>query len=218
MILLFSGGVDSFIAYSYLGGPKTLYFNLGTPYAQKEIEFVKKVDPKIIIDVNLRYLGKTQQGDKAYVPFRNMLMAAEAVRYDDHVVIAGLKDDQVSDKNESIFGKFSDLFSEMEGRPITVSSPFWQATKSDIVKWYLNNGGKEESLLETVSCYSSIIDNYCGNCPCCFRKWVAFRGNGIDLDFNNNILMDEYYQSAKEGKYILQRNEAIMREIDAYRS
>ena len=47
MILLFSGGIDSFIAYHYLKEPRTLYLDLGTPYTKKEIEFVKKIDPKI---------------------------------------------------------------------------------------------------------------------------------------------------------------------------
>jgi 7-cyano-7-deazaguanine synthase in queuosine biosynthesis len=218
MILLFSGGVDSFIAYHFLNKPKTLYLDLGTPYSEKEIEFVKKVDPNIIIDRNLGYLGEMQQGEKAYIPFRNMLMAAHAVRYSDTVVIAGLKDDQVSDKNEEIFKKFSDIFSEMEGRMILVHSPFWGYTKSDIVKWFLEFAGTENQLLETVSCYSPDNTNYCGKCPCCFRKWVAFWNNGIQMDFYNDDLMDEYYKSATTEKYIPDRNLSIMVAIDAYRS
>lgn len=218
MILLFSGGVDSFIAYYYLGKPKTLYLDLSTPYTDKEIEFVRRIAPDTIFDNNLQYLGETQQGEKAYIPFRNMLMAAEAARYDDQIVIAGLKDDKVSDKNEGIFKKFSDIFSEMEGRRIRVVSPFWRFTKSDIVRWFLLEGGSSDDLLATVSCYSPEPDNYCGRCSCCFRKWIALRSNGIDLGFYNEPLMDEYYESAKNDKYIPERNVAIMREIDAYRS
>ena len=40
MILLFSGGIDSFVAYHYLGKPKTVYFDLGTPYTGKEIKVI----------------------------------------------------------------------------------------------------------------------------------------------------------------------------------
>lgn len=218
MILLFSGGVDSFIAYHYLGHPRTLYFDLSTPYTNKEIRTIVRLIPATTVDYSLSGIGKWQSGPKAYLPFRNLLMAAVAANYDDQIVIAGIKDDMVSDKNEQIFKKFSSLLSELEGRKIRVISPFWKMTKSDIVRWYLESGGDLDALLSTTSCYSKDDDNYCGRCPSCFRKWVAFRSAGIDIDFYNKQMMKEYYQAALVGKYIHERNQSIVREIDAYSS
>jgi 7-cyano-7-deazaguanine synthase len=217
-ILLLSGGIDSFVAWHWFNKPQTLYFNLRSRYSEKEMRVVKRLDPSIIIDDSLN-LGSREIGDKAYIPFRNLLLAAQAVKYSDVVVIAGLKDDVVSDKNEAIFQDMSTILSKMEGRSIQVISPFWQHTKEQVVKWFLTNGGTEQKILSTVSCYDPDPDvTYCGRCPSCFRKWVALRSNGIDVPFFNTQLMNEYYQKAQQGVYITERNLSIVREIDAYHS
>jgi 7-cyano-7-deazaguanine synthase len=215
MILLFSGGIDSFVAYHYLGRPQTVYFDLGTPYTQKEIKVIQELIPETIIDNSLN-LGSRQIGDKAYVPFRNLYLAMLAVKYDDTIVIAGVKDDDVSDKNEPIFEKFSELLSELEGREINIISPFWVMTKEDVVEWYLENHPNDDLLLKTVSCYSKEDTNYCGMCPSCFRKWCALKANGINLDFFNESLLKEYRQKALEGHYIPERNELIIKLTKEY--
>jgi 7-cyano-7-deazaguanine synthase len=213
MILLFSGGIDSYVAWHYLRKPATVYFNLRSRYSNKEIRVVKKLIPSTIIDNSLN-LSDREIGEKAYIPFRNLLLAAQAVKYSDLVVIAGLKDDIVSDKNELIFSKMSELLSEMEGRNIEIVSPFWDTTKDEVVKWFLKNGGTEEQLLSTVSCYSPDEDiTYCGSCPSCFRKWIALNNNGIEIEFYNEQLMREYYLRAINGHYIPERNRAIIETI-----
>jgi 7-cyano-7-deazaguanine synthase len=217
-ILLFSGGVDSFCAYHYLGRPQTVYFDLKTKCAKKEKKYVQRLVSDIIIDESLNLSGK-EIGQNAYVPFRNLLLASQAAWYSDTIYIVGLKDDKVSDKNEAIFKDMSTLLSKIEGRKIQILSPFWKHTKAEVVAWYLKNVTSDpDQLLETVACYSEEDTNYCGKCPCCFRKWNAFRANGIKLDFYNKELMDDYYNRALEGKYISKRNQTIIKEIDAYRS
>ncbi len=214
MILLLSGGIDSFVAYHYLGKPKTIYFDLQTPYTEKEIEVVKKMDPNIIIDKSLSFLGATQEGKKAFVPYRNLYLAMRASSYDDVICIAGIKGDDVSDKNEQAFVEFSALLSKLVDRKINVVSPFWQMTKEQIVSWYLHNVEDQLDLVtETVSCYSEEATNYCGSCPSCFRKWAALVNNGIHVPFHNFDLLKEYMQSAKEHKYIPERNNAIISAI-----
>lgn len=217
MILLFSGGIDSYVAYHYLEKPRTVYFDLRSRYAMKELKVVQDLIPSTIIDMSLD-LHDREYGEKAYIPFRNLLLAAMAVKYSDIVVIAGLKDDQVSDKNVDAFLKMSSLLSELEGREIHVLSPFWERTKEQVVGWYIDHVGPVEDLLRTVSCYSPGERIYCGACPSCFRKWTALRSNGLSIDFYNNELMDEYYEAALQGKYISERNSAIIREIDGYSS
>jgi len=214
MILLFSGGIDSYVAWHYLNKPPTVYFDLGTPYSQKEINVIQKLIPNTIIDTSLN-LGDRQIGEKAYVPFRNLYLAMLAVKYSDVIVIAGLKDDDVSDKNEKIFIKFSELLSEMENRAIIVISPFWNMTKEEVIKWYLAFH-TSENLHKTISCYSNEPTNYCGKCPSCFRKWCALRSNGIKLSFFNQSLMKEYLIKAEAGHYIPERNNQIIKLVKEY--
>lgn len=215
-VLLFSGGVDSFVAYHYLGMPPTIYFDCKSRYSQKEIPVVLGLVPSTIIDNSLD-LHDREYGEKAYIPFRNLLFALQAVKYADKIVIAGLADDKVSDKSKTAFAMFSDLMSDLEGREIEVVSPFWEMTKADVVEWYLKSGFSVEALFRTVSCYDPRPDvKYCGTCPSCFRKWVAFRANGLSLDFDNQELMQRYLADAKAGKYIEDRNRNIIRVVEEY--
>ena len=220
-ILLYSGGIDSFCAYHFLGKPQTVYFYLHSKYSMKEWRYIQKEIPSTILDSSLD-IRTREQGEKAYVPFRNLLLAIQASHYADIIYIAGLKDDQVRDKNEQAFAMMSSVLSTLEDRKIEVLSPFWDMTKADVVRWYLQNcpeGTKQEraqKLVDTVSCYAPDEQSYCGACPCCFRKWVALRTNDVPLDFYNEALMDEYYQAAKQEKYIPERNRMIMEVVDGY--
>jgi 7-cyano-7-deazaguanine synthase in queuosine biosynthesis len=214
MILLFSGGIDSYVAWHYLGKPPTLYFDVCSRYSEKELIVIKKLIPNTIIDASL-FLGDREVGEKAYIPFRNLFFALQATKYDDRVVIAGVADDDVSDKNEEIFAEFSVLMTKLEGRQIEVTSPFWKMTKEDVVRWYVENVGDSE-ILKTVSCYSPEEEIYCAKCPSCFRKWVALRSNGYNLPFENWPLMKDYLASAMADKYLPSRNKAIIREVNRY--
>ena len=223
MILCLSGGVDSFVAYHwyekhYHGDFRTIYFDMGTPYTQKELYFVRKIDPNIIVDTSLKWLHNTGFG--TYIPYRNLYIAMRASAHSDTVIIAGLKDDLVSDKNKAVFVEFSKLLTTLSGKDIWVISPFWDKTKVDVVKWYLDNVGKDIdslwNLTQTVSCYSVENTNYCGECRCCFRKWVAFILNGIEIKFKNEKLLREYEVLAKKGHYIPERNEAILKAVKLY--
>jgi 7-cyano-7-deazaguanine synthase in queuosine biosynthesis len=215
MILLFSGGVDSFIAYHWLNWPLTVYFDLGTPYSRKEIMTVKLLINSTKVEKCLD-LSSRQVGENAYIPFRNLYLAMLACKYSDEIVIVGIKGDNVSDKTPEIFLKFSNILSEMEDREIRVTSPFWNRTKDEIVEWYVNEGLSVEDLLDTTSCYSPGNLTYCGECPSCYRKWVAFYNNNIKIDFYNGPLMASYLTRAKEGHYIAERNRSIIKATKDY--
>lgn len=213
MILLFSGGIDSFVAYHYLGKPQTLYFNLNTRYSRKEEMVVKALIPETIIENYIDFKSREEEGS-AFVPYRNLHLALLANKYSDTIVIAGLKDDKVNDKNETVFLEFSKLMTEMMGREIKVISPFWNMTKVDVIKWYLNHGGTIEKLYDTISCYSEGNEFYCGKCKACFRKWCALRACGAEgIEFFNDDLMREYFERAKNGVYERERNYNIIVQV-----
>ena len=85
MILLFSGGLDSYIAWDYLGRPKTLYFDIGHKYCVHEIERIKELVPDTIIDSRLR-LSDWEEKD-ANIPMRNVFFVMMASFYGDRIVL-----------------------------------------------------------------------------------------------------------------------------------
>lgn len=223
-ILLFSGGIDSYIAYFYLDEPQTVYFNTDIGYSKKEIEAIKELIPDTIIDDSLNlHSREIPSSDTAFIPMRNLYLAMLACKYGDEIIIAGLKDDVVNDKNKEIFEEFSAILSKLNEREIKVTSPFWDMTKADIVKWYLENRGEKDNLLKTISCYRPDLVQigdygkyYCGQCKCCFRKWVALWVNGIKLPFHNTALMNDYRSKAEQNHYIEQRNKNIIKAVEEY--
>ncbi len=222
-VLLFSGGVDSYLAWHWLGKPATVYFNTQNRYADRELAVVKDLIPQTVVDATLNFQSR-EIGDNAHIDFRNLHFALLAAHYSDDIVIVGIQDDVVEDKSELVFAKFSILMSEMMRRPIKVWSPFWEVSKEEIVRWYLSacDGGREEgirNLLRTISCYSPLCGtNYCGACRSCFRKWVAFVNNGIPLAFGNDDLIVEYEHRAIRGQYTSKRNDSILRAVAYWRT
>lgn len=217
MILCFSGGLDSYIAWHYLEKPQTVYFHLNTPYSLKEIDVIKKLIPSTIIDLSLN-LRNRQIGDDAYIPFRNLYISLLASKYGKEIIIAGLKDDLVPDKSPGAFRTMTETMNVLDKEiGYMVRSPFWERTKSQIVKWFLDHGGDPNLLLQTVSCYSEEGTNYCASCSSCFRKWNALYENGITLDFFNTKLMDEYWKKARNNFYIPERNKSIINSVEKYK-
>lgn len=225
-ILLFSGGLDSYIAWHWLGKPQTVYFDLGTPYSSYEIKVIKELIPTTIIDSSLNLASRQMlDSDTAFIPMRNLYLAMLACKYGEEIIICGLKDDNVGDKTPQAFARFTVSLSALNNRQIKVTSPFWGMTKADIVKWYLETyQGDKAKLLETISCYTPSLDTkafrlnkrYCGKCRCCFRKWNALFVNGIELPFYNLRLMAEYLDKAQHNDYITERNVSIKKAVSEY--
>jgi 7-cyano-7-deazaguanine synthase in queuosine biosynthesis len=210
-VLLFSGGIDSYVAWHYLKKPKTVYFDLGTPYSSREAQAVLQLVPNTVIDRSL-VLGDRQAGINAYIPYRNLFLAMLASKYGDKIWIAGLKDDMVSDKTPAAFFAMESCLNFIDKKKVVIDSPFWNTTKSQVVEWYINQALDKNELLKTISCYNDKEQtNYCGTCPSCFRKWNALRENGIDIEFYNPKLMQEYIQSAENLKYDPERNLSIVK-------
>ena len=85
MLLLYSGGLDSYIAWEYLIRPKTIYFDLGHRYSTHEMKAVHKTIPDTLIDKSL-HLGRWEKDD-ADIPMRNAFMIMLASMYDKEIVL-----------------------------------------------------------------------------------------------------------------------------------
>lgn len=210
-LLLISGGLDSVIAYHVLNKPQTIFFNIGVPYNKKELQFVNEYIPETIIDNSI----KLKEEKNNYIPFRNILLLTRAATYSDNLIISTVKEDIMPDNNKKIFDGLSKILSKVKGSKVTITSPFFDLTKVEIVKLFIKHKWDKETLNDTVSCYNANLksSNYCGECLCCFKKWVAFTLNKIDIPFHNLELMAEQAEKATHNKYIPEYNLQILKAI-----
>lgn len=214
--LLVSGGVDSFIAYHWLKATSKreihpIYIHYGGKYCDKEWEVVQNQFPNVVKNVGVFNFSSMEKGAKAYIPHRNLYMLALAASEFSTVWFGGLKDDNVGDKSAAFCHALSTTLSLSSNTQISVDSPFWHKTKSEIVKWLIAYCGRdraEKLLLETVSCYDP-TEHHCGQCPSCYRKFCAFTENRINIKFTNVTLAMEYWKN--RSSYDSARRTSIIR-------
>lgn len=212
MILLFSGGLDSYIAYHFLKRPKTLYAVLGHRYTLHELEMVKKLVPDTIIEDRLN-LADWEEKD-ANIPLRNAFLVMIASYYDEDVVLVVQRGEMdIPDRSIKFFNEFGEWLSFLWGRITTLSTPFFSMTKTDMVKWYLDHDLPPDLLISTRSCFSA-GDKPCGNCKACFRRWVAFTNNDLVEEYEQPIEkfdgLKKYLDKLNRGEYEEKRAEETL--------
>jgi hypothetical protein len=204
--------MDSVIAWYYLGQPDCIYFDTGTVYAGKEYHAILNLGIPCEVDKSLDF----SRNSGIYIPHRNLLFASRASQYGQNVIIAGLKDDMVEDKTEWAFDVMSYCLTAIGRETILVSSPFWEMTKSDICRWFLNNVPFAENILrKSISCYNGSGIAACNHCESCFRKACALFDNGISVPFFNDKMIHEYQAKAVHGHYDPERNKSIINFCEA---
>ena len=190
-IVLVSGGIDSTILAFQKPNARKVFFNYGQIYVNQERNALKKIfkDDFIEIDISHGSLGKD-----IFVPNRNLTFASVVATLfnPDYIYIAGLKDDNVVDKTEQAFKEMSNIISNFSNKRIRIISPYWNLTKGEIIEEFIKqNKNAEEILLNTYSCYNG-VEGGCGNCPACFRKFVALKSNNIDFKRPSESIIKEY--------------------------
>ena len=185
VVKLVSGGVDSYILSQEIDGIN-LYIDFGQPYAKEEMSALDKLGVKYEV---IKIDGGRVNAD-IFIPDRNLTLAclAAMLYQPDVVYMAGLKDDNCSDKNETEFGIMSDIVSRYANKRIEIRSPYWQKTKGDIVREFTY----KDRLRNTFSCYTPKNGKPCGNCPACLRRTIALETNGVDsgVELSREILKE----------------------------
>lgn len=175
-VLLYSGGLDSFIASSLWDRALTcVYYDLGTAYSAKE----RALLPTFVTVRNTIKLGHIERND-SWVPQRNTLLVtlAQAEFDADEIALCAVRGEFSRDKHPQFYKRVSALLSYTAGKPVRVFTPFAKRTKTQAVRRYIDTGQPIAALLKTVSCYAA-SELACGHCMPCFRRWVAFENNGI---------------------------------------
>ncbi|MFA6423574.1 MAG: 7-cyano-7-deazaguanine synthase [Patescibacteria group bacterium] len=222
-ILLFSGGLDSFIAWHYLGHPPVLFLDAKQSYVKKEFGtvkyFAKKLKMNLIIDNTLDLLK--WEKENYYIPYRNVFFAMIASLYAEKVYLVGIKGDSVDDNNSEITKVMSSFLENFNsGQKIEITSPFYNMTKSEIVKWYLDQKLPIDDLKRSRSCYDKNSKTQCGECGSCFRRWIAFENNGIKEKYDKNPWdwkeLENYRIRMEKGLYDKSRSKETIQVLKKY--
>lgn len=175
---------------------------------KQEIKYVKKILKKlniepIIINIDIdKYIDHDWKRWKiGIIPARNYLFAAFAGSIISKSTAPNLNiwicahkeeiDPIHTDKSARFFKSSSKILSSAYNKNITVSTPFANITKPEIISYWNKAWTKKYglSVYETMSCYFGIN---CGECKACFNRAVVFTCIGIDLDeFKTNPFEDK---------------------------
>jgi len=218
-LLMYSGGMDSYIAWKFLREPETIYFDFGHRYSEWEKLAIEQTIPDTIIDSSIN-LSQWEEPD-ANIPLRNAFLIMMASNYDkDLVLVVQRGEMSIPDRSYPFFSKFGAWLTWMrgEGKSYTISSPFFNLTKTEMVRWYVDEGHDVEQLLLTRSCFSE-VGLPCGQCGACFRRWVALTNNDLEEEYTNNILewdhISDYVEKMKKGMYDELRTKETFKALQA---
>ena len=187
-VLLYSGGMDSWLIRQLWRPDKVVYVNMHTKYSEEEI---KRLDDEVI--VKDFPLTEYEREDKI-IPLRNLYLVMVICNMfpegDLDICLGATAGDRVLDKSFEFAQKTSELLTYLyspqhwipNGRKVNVNIDFKSKTKTEILKEYIQNGGDiQKAFNQSFSCYNPVDDHPCWACKPCFRKFVSFAMNGYDF-------------------------------------
>lgn len=221
-ILLYSGGMDSWLIRKIWKPDVCVYVNMHTQYSKDEIN---RLDEDVkVVDFDL---SKFELPNKI-IPLRNLYLCMQICNMfpedDLEICLGATAGDRVLDKSYKFAEKTSDLLSYLwqeqhwtKGRKIKINIDFKKMTKTMLLQCFIDKGGDIDDVWsKSFSCYDPIDNKPCWNCKPCFRKFVSFALNGKKFDedivhksisyIKKNILPDiknGTYNRADEEKEIL---------------
>lgn len=181
-ILLYSGGMDSWLMNKLWKPDVLVYVDLKGRYNKQEIAHLP--ENCNILDFDL---SKYERPDKI-IPLRNLFLVMLAViNYADEegaeVLLGATAGDRVLDKSLIFAEKTSDLLTYLYqsqwwnpiAKKIKISLEYKDKTKMDLIKMFQEQGGTvEEVWNESFSCYEPGENGeVCYSCKPCFRKACA---------------------------------------------
>lgn len=153
-VLLYSGGLDSFIYNHILQPDICLYVDINSKYTEQEKHNITNINGldnlKIIVSKDMRYLEQKN----AIIKNRNIYLVLEAANYGEKIYLGSTVGDGSKDKDNTFFKKISSLLSYTSGKKTLVSAPFINYSKSELIKKYIEKDGSITKLKNIFSCYS----------------------------------------------------------------
>lgn len=192
-VLLYSGGLDSYMAAHLWQPDVLLHVDMGTGYGRVEASHLT-VPPTVhapLLEAHLDLSG--WERPDAIIPMRNLFLVTAATNYGETVALAATAGDRVLDKSVEFADQATSLLRYLwqpqhwtVGKDITVTLPYKSSTKRELVREYRETGGDVAALAaDTFSCYTpTLAGGHCGTCKPCARKWVALCAEGVDPGYD----------------------------------
>lgn len=180
-VLLYSGGMDSWLIDKIWEPDLKLYINMHTEYSNEEIKRLPS-DVKVI---DFPYLNQFVLPN-SIIPLRNLYLyciAANETKFEDvEICIGALDGDRINDKSQAFANKLNDLLNYLyqpqqsqPARNIKISMPFKKNSKRELCEMYVKKGGTlREIYHSSFTCYHPQNGNECLSCKACFRKAIPF--------------------------------------------
>lgn len=217
-VLLYSGGLDSFILRYTYSFDEIVYFDVGTEDSKREMQ---GFDNQVTV---VQFPLKQFELPNKIIPFRNYLFTMLAANFGNIITIGSTLGDTTRDKDRvfqslcdamlNYFGAVDEKMPYKASR-FQVIMPFKDMTKTEILhKWLLKYADEADVLLKNSrSCYKGGVEE-CGECRACLRKYVAFKNNDIEgmLDFappTQGQLVNLYEESVKKGRHVNELKEIV---------
>ena len=181
-VLLYSGGMDSWLVDKLWKPDVKLFIDIGTNTNKEEIKRL----PKDVIVKKLE-LSDYEDKDKNYLlPLRNLFFVMMGSYYGDKIAIGATASSVHFDNNLEFKKKTEDLlnylYSEAYDKKVEICLPYLHLNKEQLLAEYLKNGGDiQEAWDNTFSCYNPQDGKMCGKCSACLHKINAFRKNGMEV-------------------------------------
>lgn len=183
-VLLYSGGMDSWLIDKLWKPDVKLFVKIGTNNNKEELKRL----PKDVIIRELPLADQEFPEMNFYVPLRNLLLVELASYYGDIICLGAMNEPRANDNTLEFAQKTEDILNFLwkyrhPERNIKVVLPFVDKTKSELLQMYINAGGDiEEAFSESFSCFTPTADGKeCGTCISCISKREAFAKVGYKI-------------------------------------
>lgn len=227
-VLLYSGGLDSWLIRHIWKPDICIYVDMETEYSELE---KLRLPP----DVTIVKLPLVQYSlPNSIIPLRNVYLYLQACNITEfenvEICLGALNGDRINDKSKRFIKLLNKLLKflylpqqSQPGRKVRAVMPFKNYSKRELLEIYIREGGKlETAFYESFSCYHPENFAPCLNCKACFRKCIPFIVAGMEFsesqrkkikDYMERVVlknMDDYTKNkGKEGKDCLRAIEII---------
>ena len=201
-VLLYSGGMDSWLIDKIWKPDIKIYVDMKTEYSEIE-------KSRLPADVILAELPLNQFSlDNSIIPLRNAylyLIACNITGFEDvEICLGALNGDRINDKSLEFINLLNPvvnfLYEEQQsqpGRKVNLVMPFKDMSKRELLDCYLKKGGHlRVAYNNSFSCYHPLADDApCLNCKACFRKAIPFIVSGMKFNHREKESIIKYVDS-----------------------
>lgn len=201
-VLLYSGGLDSWLISQIWKPDMRLYVNMHTEYSQQEIDRLPQ-DVKVV-DFPLGRFSLPN----SIIPLRNMylyMVACNVTGFEDaEICLGALNGDRINDKSLRFIDLLNPVLSflyepqqSQPGRKVRLVMPYKENSKRELLNMYVAAGGTlREAWEQTFSCYHPKEGRPCLSCKACFRKAIPFIVAGMDFTHAEKAQLVRYVKTA----------------------